>query len=268
MSFIDTDGGRPFADPGAEPRHHHRVGAQVVEEVGVGRHPLGAHRHVGAAPRRGTRARRVRRDGLGPGAVDSADREAMRPQEPGPDVPASLHRVGRRIDVRRRRGPHPVGLVDGVEVALAEVGGDGDGGEVVRVVPGQPVQRAADDGAGGAAEEEPAAGQAVAGADGVGLLDVHDLVDVGLVEQRRADAVPRPGIIRRPGGAPKVTEPTRRRRRPARAGAARGSSGRSPSGCRWCRPRRTARPGPGTRGRSPVPWCGSAPSSCWGWCTG
>ena len=48
--------------------------------------------------------------------------------------------------------------------------------------------RAADHGSGRAAEQEAAAGQPVAGPDGVELLDVHDLVHVGLVEQRRPDA--------------------------------------------------------------------------------
>ena len=82
----------------------------------------------------------------------------------------------------------PVGLVDGVEVTLAEVGRDGHRGEVLAVVPGQPAHGATDHRAGGAAEQEPAAGEAVAGPDGVHLLDTHDLVDVRLVEHRRTHA--------------------------------------------------------------------------------
>src|ERR1700750_1575700 len=52
-------------------------------------------------------------------------------------------------------GLDPVGLVDGVEVALAEVRGDGDRGEPAGVMPGQPARRGADHGAGGSAEQEP-----------------------------------------------------------------------------------------------------------------
>ncbi len=48
----------------------------------------------------------------------------------------------------------------------------------------------------------------MAGTEGVGLLDQFHLVDVGLVEKWRADPLPSPGIIRRAGGPPKVTEPT------------------------------------------------------------
>ena len=55
-------------------------------------------------------------------------------------------------------------------------------------MPGQPAHRAADHRAGGAAEEESASGQTMAGADGVRLLDPYHLVHVGLVEQRRTDA--------------------------------------------------------------------------------
>src|ERR1700733_13504533 len=70
----------------------------------------------------------------------------------------------------------PVGLVDGVEVALAQVRGDGHRGDLAVVVAGQPLHRAADHRAGGAAEQEPAPGQAVAGPDGGRLLDGHDVV--------------------------------------------------------------------------------------------
>src|ERR1700754_4106166 len=56
----------------------------------------------------------------------------------------------------------PVRLVDRVEVAFAEVRGDGDGGAVGAAVFGEPAHGAADDGAGGTAEEEVAAGQSVA----------------------------------------------------------------------------------------------------------
>ena len=54
------------------------------------------------------------------------------------------------------------------------------------VVHVQPAHGTADHRAGGPAEQEPTAGQPVAGADGVGLLDVDHLVDEGRVEQRRA----------------------------------------------------------------------------------
>jgi hypothetical protein len=53
---------------------------------------------------------------------------------------------------------------------------------------GQPADRAADDRAGGAAQQEPVPGQAMAGADGVRLLDADRLVHIGRVEQRRMDA--------------------------------------------------------------------------------
>src|SRR3712207_6901696 len=43
-----------------------------------------------------------------------------------------------------RSVPHPVGLVDGVQVALAEIRGDGDGGQAVPAVPGQPARGPAD----------------------------------------------------------------------------------------------------------------------------
>ena len=56
------------------------------------------------------------------------------------------------------------------------------------LVLGHPVHRTADHRAGGAAEQEPASGQTVAGADGVRLLDAYDLVHIALVEQRRSDA--------------------------------------------------------------------------------
>src|SRR4028118_1813922 len=55
----------------------------------------------------------------------------------------------------------PVGLVEGVEIALAEVWGDGHRGDVPPVMSGQPVHGAADDRAGGAAAQEAAAGQRV-----------------------------------------------------------------------------------------------------------
>src|SRR4051812_46378279 len=97
---------------------------------------------------------------------------------------------------------HPVRLVDGVQITVAEVRGEGDGGEAVRAVPGQPVQRAADDRAGRTPEQEPAAGEAVAGPDGVRLLDVHHLMDVGLVEQRGPDGHAEPGDHATGGGRP------------------------------------------------------------------
>ena len=54
MSLIDTAGrSGSFLTPGAEPGHHHRVGAQVVEEVAVDRHPLDVHhlsQYVGEDP--------------------------------------------------------------------------------------------------------------------------------------------------------------------------------------------------------------------------
>src|SRR5579863_8587318 len=71
---------------------------------------------------------------------------------------------------------HPLGLVDGVDVALPEVWGDGNRDEARPVVPGQPVQRAADHRAGGAAEQEPVPGQAMARPYGVRLLDVDHLI--------------------------------------------------------------------------------------------
>src|SRR5687767_13389796 len=47
---------------------------------------------------------------------------------------------------------YPVGVVDSVEIALAEVWGDGHRGEVLRAMQAQPVQRTTDHGARGAAE--------------------------------------------------------------------------------------------------------------------
>ena len=215
----------PLAHPGAEPRHHHRVRTQVVEEVRVDRHLLDvqhARQHLGqrrsprgrrrdgrSAPRPG-RAWRARaagrpagtRDGHrlaarrsavrnappGPGRSPARQaRSAERPPAPGrspasralgPGRAAAAGRFGQsdrqvvdwichcvnslnRCDCRRGRQAappprslavrrtggvfqlvraedvgavevgHPVGLVDGVEVALAEVGGDGHGGEAV-----------------------------------------------------------------------------------------------------------------------------------------
>ena len=53
MSLIDTDGrSARLRDPGAELRHDHRVGAEVVEEVAVDRHLLHAQdvgEHLGEA---------------------------------------------------------------------------------------------------------------------------------------------------------------------------------------------------------------------------
>ena len=49
----------------------------------------------------------------------------------------------------------PFDLVNSVQIALAEIGGDGYGGEFARVTPGQPAQCAADHRASGAAKEEP-----------------------------------------------------------------------------------------------------------------
>src|SRR4051794_22531899 len=88
---------------------------------------------------------------------------------------------------------HPVGLVDGVQVALPEVWGEGHCGEVLGVVAGQPPHGTADHRAGGAAEEETPAGQPVTGPDRGRFLDPDDLVDVGLVEQRRSQAGAEPG---------------------------------------------------------------------------
>ena len=73
-------------------------------------------------------------------------------------------------------GFDPVGLINGVKVALAQVGGDGHRGQAARVVPRQPVHGAADHRAGGAAEQEPSPGQPMAGPDCVRLLDGYHLV--------------------------------------------------------------------------------------------
>ena len=57
MSLIDTDWQiRPLPDPRAEPGHHHRIRAQIIEEVAVHRHPLDAHdigQHLGEDPLEG-----------------------------------------------------------------------------------------------------------------------------------------------------------------------------------------------------------------------
>src|SRR4030095_6063162 len=87
---------------------------------------------------------------------------------------------------------HPAGVVDGVEIALAEVWGDSDRGEVLRSIQGQPVHGSADYGAGGTAEQESLARQSMAGTDGVALLDTHHLVHVGLIKHGRADTHPQP----------------------------------------------------------------------------
>src|ERR1700733_5442536 len=84
----------------------------------------------------------------------------------------------------------PIGVIDRVQVPLAEIRGDGHRGELPRVVAVQPARGAAHDRAGGAAEQEPAPGQPVAGPDGIRFLDEDHLVHVGLVEQRRTDAGP------------------------------------------------------------------------------
>ena len=65
----------PLANPGAEPRHHHRVRTQVVEEVCIDRHLLGAQdprqhlgqcdRHRGRHRNGGRHRNRIGRGGLG-----------------------------------------------------------------------------------------------------------------------------------------------------------------------------------------------------------
>src|ERR1700733_16252430 len=84
----------------------------------------------------------------------------------------------------------PIGVIDRVQVPFAEIRGDGHRGDFPRVVAVQPARGAAHHRAGGAAEQEPAPGQPVAGPDGVRFLDEDHLVHVGLVEHRRTDACP------------------------------------------------------------------------------
>src|SRR6185312_6202868 len=83
---------------------------------------------------------------------------------------------------------HPVGVVDGVEIALAEVWSDCHCSEVIRAVDGQPVHCAADDCACGAAEQESSTCQLMTSANGVGLVDEYDVVQIRLVEHGGTDA--------------------------------------------------------------------------------
>src|SRR5208282_5231600 len=59
--------------------------------------------------------------------------------------------------------------------------------EVVRLVLLQPVDGGEDHRSRGASKQESMFSQTAAGTDGVGLLDEHDFVHVGLVELRRTD---------------------------------------------------------------------------------
>ena len=92
------------------------------------------------------------------------------------------------------RSMHPVGLVDGVEIALAEVRGDGHRGEVVRVVLGSTSSIAPLT----TVPVEPPNRNPVRAsrwqARMVSASSTHDdLVDVGLIEHRRADTRAEPG---------------------------------------------------------------------------
>src|SRR5688500_14773174 len=65
------------------------------------------------------------------------------------------------------QGLYPVGVVDSVEIALAEVWGDGHRDQVLGAMQAQPVHCTTDHGARGAAEQESGACQSMAGTDGV-----------------------------------------------------------------------------------------------------
>ena len=135
-------------------------------------------------------------------------------------------------------------------------------GEIGPVLRGQPAHRAADHGPGGSAEQESALGQAVAGADGVRLFDEHDLVHVGLVEQRRSDARAEAGDHPAAGRAAEGHRADAVHRDhadgpvplPEVARAAHQGSGGARSDEQHVQLA-------GTDGRSPVPSCGSGPAN-------
>src|ERR1700722_8788372 len=105
--------------------------------------------------------------------ISSADCAVMPVPRSQGDVVTGAQRggeIGRRAaradDVLAVHRLPPAGLVDGVEIALAQVRGDGHRGEIAGVMQGEPAHGPAGDRAGGTAEQEPATSQPVAGTDG------------------------------------------------------------------------------------------------------
>ena len=180
--------------------------------------------------------------------VHLADRSAR------PDAPyaadssrRSRGRGERGVEVEDRSAValgDPVGVVDGVEVALAEVRGEGDRGAAgscarpARPAPPPPCRSSRRRRTRGA----PAGGRLrrVSTSSTRTTSSTKDSSSI-----RRPDAGAHARDSRRPGG--RRRSPSRRcRRRPPHRAPCRAGSGRSPSACRSCRRRRTARRGRGT----------------------
>src|SRR3954454_7041684 len=109
-----------------------------------------------------TRAPRAGVDGCGPGGSSVHELADDLGRGGGPRSRDALLGVGAE-QVLAVEVLDPVGLVEGVEIALAEIRGDGHRGDVRVAVPGQPGHRTADHRAGGAPEQEPVTGHPVTG---------------------------------------------------------------------------------------------------------